>query len=394
MTEKVSFTKGYIDSLPPPERGRKYYHDAKVRGLTVCVTEADAKTFYLYRWAQGKPQQLRLGRYPDMSIEQARRKAEEVNAAIAQGVDPGHAPRVARAEWTFSQLFDWYIEACAKPRKKTWNRDVDRYRLHLAHLGKMKLSQVSRTTVRQIHADVATGPSGIYEANRVLALVRVVFNKAIANEHFAGPNPAIGIEMYKERSRKRRLQAGELPAFFAALDTEPNPHFRDFIALLLLTGARKGNVLGMRWNEVDLASRVWTITETKNGEAQAVPLEDEEVAILTRRKQETSSVWVFPARGANGHMTSPHKAWVRLLERANIQDLRIHDLRRTLGSWMADTGANLHLIGNTLGHLHPATTAIYARLALDPVRQAKGKAIAALLGATAANEPSTGAPGQ
>ena len=194
-----------------------------------------------------------------------------------------------------------------------------------------------------------------------------------------GSNPAKGVRRFTERSRERFLQPDEMPRFLEALAREPNPTFRDFVLIALLTGARRANAQAMRWEEVHLERATWEIPVTKTGDRHTVPLSPEAVTILRHRKEHSVSEWVFPSHGESGHLVEPKRAWKVLLERAEIQDLRIHDLRRTLGSWQAADGASLSIIGKTLGHKNVSTTAIYARLNLDPVRQAVNSATRAML---------------
>jgi integrase len=155
--------------------------------------------------------------------------------------------------------------------------------------------------------------------------------------------------------------------------------FKDFMMMSLLTGARRANVQAMMWLDVNVDRGTWRIPSTKTGEAVTVPLCPEAVEILRRRQKLAGGQWVFPsAKSSSGHYVEPQRAWRGLLKRARITDLRLHDLRRTLGSWQAATGANLPVIGKTLGHKHQSTTAIYARLDLDPVRQAVNRATEAM----------------
>jgi integrase len=189
----------------------------------------------------------------------------------------------------------------------------------------------------------------------------------------------LGIRKFPEKSRDRFLQASELPRFFKALNEEPNETLRDYIFISLLTGARRSNVLSMRWNELNLEQGTWKIPRTKTGDSQTVTLTTEAIEILKARKKETSSVFVFPGSGRTGHLVEPKTGWRRILERAGIKDLRIHDLRRTLGSWQAITGSSLPIIGKSLNHKNASTTQIYARLNLDPVRESVQKATVAMI---------------
>ena len=196
----------------------------------------------------------------------------------------------------------------------------------------------------------------------------------------------IGVDRFKTRARERFVQPGdEYVRFAAALIQEPKETIRDFFWMCLFTGARRSNLLSMEWSQVDFDLRVWRIPVTKNGDSQTVPLTPNAIEILRRRQadEEAHECWVFPSdrtgrkTGVKGHLTSPKKAWARLLDRAKIDDLRIHDLRRTAGSYMAIQGVSPTIIGKALGHRSTQATAIYARLTQDPVRQALENAQAA-----------------
>ena len=138
----------------------------------------------------------------------------------------------------------------------------------------------------------------------------------------------------------------------------------------------------MRWQDISFERAVWYIENTKNSDSISIHLGEEALKILQKRFENRYSTWVFPSRtSASGHIEEPRKAWMRLLKHADIKDLRIHDLRRTLGSWQAATGANSYIIGKSLGHKTQQATAIYARLNLDPVRESVNKATSAMFAA-------------
>jgi len=180
------------------------------------------------------------------------------------------------------------------------------------------------------------------------------------------------------------LKGDELPRFFAALAAEEDELFRDFFSVTLYTGARRWNVLSMRWADVDLESATWVIpaADFKTRRPMHVVLSIEALEILKRRKQHAVTEWVFPSRGKKGHLVEPKTAWERLRERSGLKDLRIHDLRRTLGSWQAAGGSSLPVIGKSLGHTQASTTQIYARLDLEDVRLSVAKATAAIKAAS------------
>ncbi len=438
---KLTFTKRAIDDLPlPPEGKRANYTDTKVPGLELRMTSKGTKTFSCQRWvkATSRAERITLGRYPGMTIEQARRQALQISSAIASGDNPAEARRQLRGEPTFGDLFADFLRKHSMRKKKTWREDEKNYNRHLAPtLGGRKLSSLSRRDFAQVHGAISkTAPA---HANKVLALCSVVFNWAIDSGVWDGQNPAAGIKKNKVEQRDRFLQHHELPRFFQALAAEPSDTVRDFFLACLLTGARRANVLAMRWDQVDLAEGVWRIPDTKNGDPQLVTLASQLVSVLEDRHTNVSGPWVFPGEGKTGHYAEPRKGWERILARAQalglvqaiataeawddpdvtraveialtqprqaqrlyadeirrhgldpeayaLSKLRIHDLRRTLGSWQARHGASLAIIGKSLNHKSVQATAIYARLDIDPVRDSVTRAVDNLLAAGGISEP-------
>ena len=339
-------------------------------------------TFALYRKIQGRPERITIGRFPEITVEQARNRVRELVGDIARGANPARERQRLRKDATLGELFAQYLDEHAKPRKRSWQRDVQQYERYLAAWARRKLSAVTRDDVRRLHRQIGNkgkrGRPAPYAANRLLALIHALYAFA-QSEGWRGENPAKGVQKHPEQERERFLQADELPSFFRALADEPSAAFRDLFLLCLLTGARRGNVMAMRWEDLHLERATWTIPMTKNRKPHTLPLVPEAVAVLAARQATAHSEWVFPAESKSGHMIEPRKAWLRIVERAGLGDLRIHDLRRSLASWQAATGASLPIIGRTLAHRNPATTAIYARLELDPVRQAMETATAAML---------------
>jgi integrase len=379
---KISFTKANIESLPlPPSGKRSTYYDNKVNGLQVRVTSSGVKTFCVFRRLKhGNPERVTLGRFPDMTPEQARTQAIQINSLIASGVNPNDNPRALKAEITLKELFDDFLKYrqnrrgayLAEKTKRSYRYDYGQY---LERWGKKQLSMISDIDVSALHKKI--GELHPTSANRVIALVSSLFSYAQERKFFSGKNPALGIKKFPEVKRERFLGADELPAFFEAVAQETNETLRDYILMSLLTGARRSNVMAMRWDEINFALAQWRIPMTKNGEPQTVALSPEAINILESRKG-CDAIWVFPSHGASGHIMEPRKAWKRILDKAGISDLRIHDLRRTLGSWQAKTGASLAIVGKSLNHKSPNTTAIYARLDLDPVRESVERATDAM----------------
>ena len=377
--EEMNFTKDAIERLvASPDGKRRYVYDTKESGLLIQITKAGRKTFQVYKKHMGMPVRVTLGTFPNKTIEKARKDARKVKADLDRGVNPNDTLREQRLEMTFADLFQEFMERYAKIKKKTWKEDQRYYDRHLtATLGRKKLSTITKKDIAAIHSMI--GKEHQVHANRVFALISSVFGKAIEFGLWENPNPCQGIKKFSESSRDRFLNKDELPRFFQALQEEPNDTIKDYLMMSLLTGARRANVLGMRWNEISFEDATWRIPETKNGTPQTVTLGQEVIDILQRRRRSTRSFFVFPGSGKTGHLMEPKKGWKRVLGRAGIKNLRIHDLRRTFGSWQAITGASLSIIGKTLNHKTTSTTSIYAKLDLDPVRASVEKATAAML---------------
>jgi integrase len=282
---------------------------------------------------------------------------------------------------TFGDLFNRWLRDHATPHYSAkCSRNYQRmFNSYFQQWKDVRCYDIKRGDVQQWQVRLAenVGPT---TANRARELMRMVFNRAIAWELLPDNyNPATKIRKFRTQSRERFLQADELPRFFEALKTLRYDSTRDCILMCLLTAQRVGNVREMRWDQIDFRRQVWTIPRTKNGTSHIVPLVPLAMAILDRRKVRATTEWVFTNAAGTGHITKLEKAWRQLLDRADIKDLRIHDLRRSHASWQAITGANMIAIAKTLNHRDLNSTAIYARLNVSEQRKAMVGAVDAML---------------
>lgn len=428
---RIPFSKERLSTLPLPTTGqRATWHDTKTPGLQLRVSSTGIKTFSVYRRIKnGRPERVTLGRFPSMTVEQARKAASAVNAEIEAGANPAQARRAVREELSFSEMFEIFVKGKRKRNGmglglRTVKDYQDVLRLYLDVLSQKKLSQITRSDVKAIHQKVSRKSAS--QADRSLALISSVYSFALDQEYFSGENPASRVQKNPSPMRDRFAQASELPYLLEAINESSNSHY---FLLALLTGARRSNTQEMAWHDLDLDSGLWRIGMTKNGTPQNIPLSPEAVAILKERKSMFGkSAYVFPGKGKTGHLVEPKKGWGSILKKASMRrlidllveknlisdterlqyrqllllspntanaqlaalgahlplsaydmtDLRIHDLRRTLGSWQAKTGASLTVIGKSLNHKTHQATAIYARLDLDPVRQSVNTATQAM----------------
>jgi integrase len=405
----LKFTKTSLGAMIPPEEGKRVtVYDTDIPKLAIRMTHAGTKTFYVVKRAGNEMVWLKLGVFPDMTVEQARTAAMTALSAFANNENPAAVRRARKQELTFAKLFKEYGERHGI-KKLSWRTDQSIYTNHLQSLGPQKLTSIKRETISRILSNLdKSGLSGA-TINNVRALISSIYGRAI-EWGYATTNPIVGIKTRTKVKRDRFLQASELPRFFQSLAEEENETLRDYILLALLTGARRANLLAMRWQEINLAEAIWRIPVTKNGTPQNVTLSPEAVTILEARKTAADAIlearkatadtsllearkataekeanFVFPGIGMSGHIEEPKKAVMRVMARAdipygrNVQDgVTLHDLRRTLGSWQAKTGASLAIIGKSLNHKSQAATAIYARLDLDPVRESVERATSAM----------------
>lgn len=236
-TRSFSFTKSAIAALPVAPSGRVTYRDTRTPGLILRVGPSGNKSFYWYRKVNGRPVRVLVGRFPALTVEQARRSCEKLSADAADGKDPMAEKRRAREEPTLADLFGYWMESHAKPHKRTWEADQRQYDTYLKPWAGRRLSAISKPDVRRLQLRIAE-TRGRYIANKVLALVRAMFNRA-GGLGFEGANPTAGIKKFPEEKRDRFLHAHELKTFFQALAAEPNQTLRDYFAVALFTGARK-----------------------------------------------------------------------------------------------------------------------------------------------------------
>jgi integrase len=392
MPTRKSLSERVISTLPIPEKGRTYTYDETVRHLALCITSNGTKTWYRCAKVRGRAERARIGAYPEITVKRAREIAADMGSQLAAG----KAPIVGRlGRMTLGELWAWYLANHAKPRKRTWERDVARWDSHLSKWQNKPLSSITQAKVVELHNTLKdavvevrskTGQTirrnvGTYGANHVLALLRHMLSLAVTHGWIEG-NVAKGVAEFPRHDRERFLDGDELPRFFAALETLQRQTPKDFFAMCLWTGARRGNVASMRWDEVSIESAVWAVPgdKAKGKKPLKIVLPPPAVEILRRRLSERRAVlpWVFPGHGKSGHYSWPKDAWNRVVAAAGLRDVRIHDLRRTLGSWQAAGGSSLHIIGKSLGHTNSRTTEIYARMNLDPVRKSVEGAVAAI----------------
>jgi integrase len=363
-------TKRVVDTLQP---GGLVW-DSDVSGFGVRRQRA-AKVYVLKTRVGGRQRWFTIGRHGSpWTPERARNEARRLLGEIADRKDPAAIRESDKRNPTVADLAVMFLrEHVATKRKATtaanYRDQLDR--LILPKLGHCRVVDVSRSDIARLHHSLKDTP---YQGNRVLALLSVLFSWAERNGYRPdGTNPCRHVEKYPERSRERFLSTDELARLGNALreaerDGEP-PSAVAALRLLALTGARKNEILTLKWNNVDFENNCLRLPETKTG-AKVIPLGAPAVQLLSSLPCLEGNPHVIPGERTGHHFVGLQKVWARIRARAGLDDLRIHDLRHAFASVGAAAGDSLLVIGALLGHHDQATTQRYAHLSNDPLHAA------------------------
>ena len=374
-------TKKIVESSQPPDvtkpsdtRKWSWLGDSEVPGFGVKIYGRGTKVFCLrYRTRTGRQRMLKLGRFGELTVQQARDLARKEKVRVLEGEDPQaerHQDAVGIA--TVGELMGRWIDDYAKAHRRRWEEDEGRVERNIRPtLGRVRLEDLTRTTLASWHRKL--GEATPIEANRCLETLRAAWRWAVGEELLSDvlSDPTTSVKKFKERSRDRWLKKEEVKRLMEAVDKEADPYVRAAIPLFLLTGLRKRELLTSRWSNVDLARREIRLPETKTGEPQIRDLPDLAVQLLRELPRMAESPFVFPSpTDPSKPRDDIKKPWARIRRAAHLEDVTLHDLRRTAGSHMAQAGVPLQVIGEVLGHSHPGVTKLYARLASENKREA------------------------
>lgn len=398
-------TDKLVRDLPPPAKGAAITYDAEVAGFGARVTAAGARAFVLNYVVAGRERRLTIGQFPTWSATAARAEAQALRRKIDGGIDPMEerdardaAIQAERAAPTVTDLFTRYA-AEHLPRKAPRSAEDDRsmwLKIVLPRLGAMKVAAVRPTDIDALHAEV--GRTRPVRANRVVEVVRKAFNLAI-RWGWRTDNPASGAHRNPEEQRARYLSADEILRLSEALAAHPEAISANAIRLLMLTGARRGEVLGATWDMFNLEAGIWIkpSSHTKQRKEHRAPLSAPAIQLLVtlraaaieraRAEGREPYPYVFPGRDGRP-LTDVKRTWRAVCKAAGLTQpvapaaaegetatewrptARLHDLRHTFASILASDGLSLPIIGALLGHTQVQTTSRYAHLLDDPLRAA------------------------
>jgi integrase len=389
MAEKLTDRIAKLAAAPADGKAQRIDYDTEVKGFGLRVTKGGARSFILNYRVRGVERRYTVGSYPDWKVSAAREEAKRLKRLVDQGRDPMGERHEERAAPTVNDLLDRYlVEHAPRKRERSRQEDASLIRQWIRpDLGNKKVADLRHADVERLHRKI-TAHGTPTRANRTAALLSKAFSLAVRWE-WRGDNPVKGIERNIEEKRNRYLAGDELRRLTEALAVYPNQGAANAIRLLLLTGSRRGEVLGAEWGQFDLEAGVWVkpSSHTKQKKEHRIPISAPVRQLLAemkgsadRRAAETNrepSPFLFPAprraraaRQGPGHMVEVKGAWRGICKLAGLSGVRVHDLRHSYASILASAGLSLPVIGALLGHSNQSTTQRYSHLLDDPLRAA------------------------
>lgn len=367
-TRRFRFTDKNVREIKPTEK-RQYFHDSVETDLLLQITPTGVKTFYLYKKIDGQPVRYKLGS-TEIGVKKARQEAVRIRVLIMSGKNPQKVRKEFREESTLNQMFQKFMEEKKShlshntydEYQRMWNKDLKPV------LGNKKVSAISTDTIKRLHKKFSLKP---YYANRCVMFIRGMFNFFIKDGTYKGTNPTKGVKLNKEEPRVRYMEHSEVERFFNALNDTPPSVSKDAIIMMLFTGARKGNVYRMKWDEIDLDAKIWRIPKTKTGKNQTVALADSAISLLKDIQADNpDEIYVFPSETSeSGHIVDVKRVWRTLKKKANLKNFRLHDLRHTLATYMIAQGADAFMVQRALTHQSIKSTQIYVNLGVEHLRE-------------------------
>ena len=390
----VRLTDKLVRALEPPPatngRGNnRITYDDSVPGFGARVTSAGAVSFVLNyrRKADGLERRFTIGTFPAWSVTAAREEAKRLKRDVDGGGDPVGKFKTEREAPTVAALCAQF-EGEHLPRLRPSTAQMYRGLIKnevVPALGRMKVVKVGFEDIDRLHRNISRRAP--YLANRLLALLSKMFALSVL-WNMRSNSPVRGVQRNQEIKRKRYLSNDELTRLTKTLATYHNVEVAGAIQLLLLTGARKTEVLAATWSQFDFGRGAWTKpgATTKQKTDHVIPLSAPARQLLALiRERNGSAKFVFPGPGPTGHRTSLKRDWAQVCKAAGIVGLRIHDLRHSYAAQLASAGLDLHVVGRLLGHTQPSTTSRYAHLFDDTLRAATERVGAIISGARPAD---------
>lgn len=348
---KCALTDAKIRGLTPDPNKQYEIWDEKISGFGCRVSPGGSKAFVLtYRNKNGLSRRMTLGRYPLLSLSEARKKAFQNLSEVAKGNDPASEKKDRNSDkFQFAAIVDEFIELYAKPRNRSW-RETERIlkRDFVSRWAKRDIREIGKADLTKILDAIAKQyPSA---ANHAYRAINKLFNWAVERS-VIDISPSDGLKLpSKIESRDRVLDEDELISIWFAADAMAYPYGK-IIQLLILSAQRRNEVASMRWQDINFEEKIWTIPAefNKSGRTHRIPLSDQVIKII-QSIPKTHDVLVFPARGSN-KCVSGFSKWKKKIDNiSGVSDWTVHDLRRTAATGMAAAKVQPHVVEKILNH--------------------------------------------
>ena len=347
--------------------------DGVVTGLGLRIYSSGKRSFVLSYRHKRRKRFMVLGQFGvDMTLDQARNDARDKLVLVRTGVDPLELRRTEGRGSNFGDLIEDFltkhVEAQGLKTAPAIRRRLER---NIPTSWKSREADaIEAWEIEELHQEI--GSTRPYEANRTFEHLKTMFRHARRWKYLdaAAANPTDGIKKFREHKRKRWVTPEEMKPLAESVDREPNVYVRAAIWLYLLTGMRKTELLRAKWDDVDWERGRLTLPDTKSGDEQSAALSAAALAVLQAIPRLSDNPHVLPGAKAGHHLVNVEKPWHRIRKAAGIEDVTLHDLRRTTGSWLSQGGVDLNTIKDALRHAHISTTLGYAQLGSDPAREA------------------------
>ncbi len=367
---KRKLTKSVVDRSTYAGQNGAFFAiwDTEVMGFGLRVYPGGSKTYIIKYRAQGRQRIFKVGHSDKYTVDEARARARKKLVEVDDGIDPMEEKLKQKNKPTIEELTETYMNLHAS-KKKSGHEDKRRIeRYILPAFGKRLVENITPIDIETEFNRIGT--KSIYEANKFLRLTKAMFNLAPRWGFPTGPNPCNGIKQFKEAENERTVAKEDMPALLDAVDDCPNAYVKAAIWVYLYTGLRKEELLKLKWEDVDLSRLKLTLLDTKTEKKQTQDIPPGCADILKELSREEGNPYIFVGRKQGHHLVNISKPWYKIRDAAGQQGLKLHDLRRTLGSWMVDNGESLVTVMKTLRHKSLRPTLVYARVSDSTVAEA------------------------
>ncbi len=316
---------------------------------------------YLYH---GRKRAIAIGHWPEVDVNLARQIAIEHKRSLATGTDPKQERENKRMELTFDELFNQHYLPWAKSAKRSWGKDVQRYRDHIRPaIGQRLLSDITPASILRLQQTLSTSLSAA-TCNRVIVLIKAVFTWA-GRQSMTSVHPARGVQLLRENNaRQRYFTEDEIRRIFLSADNDTSPVAARYVKLLLLTGLRRDELRLAKWEHVDPVKRTLWLPETKNGYGRIVHLNSLAMDVIRTLPTQRGNPWLFIGKKQGMPLSNPVKAFQRIVRRAGIFDKEvcIHTCRHSVAALIVSYGGTLYDVQAQLGHRSSQSSQRYAHL--------------------------------